>query len=273
METNEDELPKKRRRMRRRLSRRKKEYETRTGVDFSKTTNILRCRLRRRDEKIEKHEQEIRDLKAKHKKELRVQEVALNKKIRMTNTKLRQLQQKFDAFRERKGYRHRTVVWKRKFQKYDIPTNIKTFEEKIGTLSCDLGRNETNIESFERIVKTLEYIEEVHNKENPTHKLTLTHYILLLNLLFLRLDNGLGVTAPKIQIPSLSQHQIRTSLNHLVDIKMLDKRKLKFRITLMGEDFLKKVKHHITKKKESVFIETLKLNILGETGRETLNRD
>lgn len=233
----EEKVIVKKRPMRRRQERAKQELEKNWGVSYRKRVARLSRTIYKRNDRIKVLLGRIERLKEDYGKLEHRLGILHRREIRKLETKLRNLQNKFDDFKERKGQRNRTVIYRKKYTHYEPTAKIKSFEKYC--LGIKDETEELYITHFERFMKVYEYLKR-YNEENDA-ELTLNHYLILLYLLFAK--TGLGVTAPKVTIPTLSPHTVRKSLNYLVELSLADKNKLRFRITLLGEAFLKDVKN------------------------------
>lgn len=251
-----------RRPMRRKQERANEEVKRDWGAYYKTLVSRYRQTIKRREDKIEKILSEISGIKADLKKGFRKKEVELNAKIRSLETQLRNQIQKYKDFQKRKGQRHRSIIHKTRYKTYQSPKGIKRYEERLSQLS-EATTGTSYLEDYEKHVKLLSFVESYNRDKDQQCQITTNHYYVLLTLLFLRFDNGLGVTAPKIKIPTLSPHIIRKTLNHLVDLNMADKNKLRFRITILGEDIINRVRKN-TIKDSSYTIEAIKKGTINE---------
>lgn len=225
--------------MKRTPVRKKEEFEARHGKSYAIVMKELRGTIKLKNTRISHLLDKLGSIKQEHDSEMNQLKILHRRDVRSLSTKLSNLDKKFKEFKEKKGERNRTVFYRNKYKTYEPPKAIRNFEESINRLK-DLP--EDYIVSFERLMKLNQFIES-YNKENQS-QLTITHYIVLLNLTFTR---GLlqGVTAPKVVIPLTSPHIVRKSLNYLADNSLVTRvSRISFRISLLGDKFLEDAKNY-----------------------------
>lgn len=252
----DDNKPKrvKKRPMRRRVARRHKEFEAKSGgVSYEETIKRYTGTIKRRDDRIKVLMGRINDLKGANDKVIHELNIVHRRELKKLNTKIKNWEKRYKDFQKRKGIRHRTVIYKNKYKYYEHPTTVRNFEKTCLELKDNFS--ESHLESFEKIVKVMSFI-ETYNTDNNT-ALTLEHYLLLLVMLYSKPIIG-GITAPKIVLPQMSQHKIRKGLNYLADVGLLTKQtRIRFKINLLGEEFLKDIKNFDSYGKSEV-VETVK---------------
>ena len=242
------------RKMKRRPQRRLQEFEDKHGVSYSGMINRLKDTIRRREIKITRLETQLEELKVSYKKEIHTLGVEHRRQLRKAETKLRNSEKKYRDFQKRKGIRHRTVIHKTKYEHYEHPSQVKTFEKRCIDLMTESKSG--YLISFENIVKYLTFLDD-YNKDNGT-SLTLLHYIVLLNAYLLKEESTQGFTPPRLYLPQYSPHQLRTSLVGLAEAGFLNRlSKSKFQINLIGEGFLKDITNFNSYGKSNV-VEALK---------------
>lgn len=230
----------KKRKMKRKPARFKQELKEKTGLSYEGTIKGLRIDLQNKKNRIKVLEQRIRDFKENEGKVVHELNKLHRRELRKKDTIYKKLQKTYEEFKERKGQRHRSIIYKNKYKTYEHPKEVKRFEETCISLNTN-GRNGSYIEIFELFVKVLRHL-ETYNNTNQT-ELTLVHYLVLLNLYFLKETLG-GVTAPKIILPQHSPHVVRKAVNQLADYGLiLRMSKTRFRINMLGEDLLKDIKN------------------------------
>lgn len=236
--SSEEEKPK-RRKMKRKASRYKQEYLEKTGFTYEATIKKLRMQVNNKNNRIKVLEDRIRQLKENEGKVVHNLGILHRRELRKLETKLNNVKKTYEDFKDRKGKKHRSIVYKYRYKTYEHPRQVKKFEETCINLSEQ--RNNSYIEMFELIVKVLRKLED-YNKEHET-ELTLTHYLVLLNLFFVK-ESVAGVTPPKIILPQHSPHNIRKAVNYLADVGLIIRvSKTRFKINMLGEDLLKDIKN------------------------------
>lgn len=234
--------------MLRRQSRRIQEFTKKNnGVDYKRQIKRFNDRLRRRNNRITNLLKKVADLKIEYEKKLHAKDVLSRRELRKKDTLIRREKKKYKDFQQRKGIKHRTVIYKYKYKTYEKPSSIKSFEKVCLDLKDNISNN--HLETFEKVVKLLNFLEK-YNLENKTN-LSFQHYLLLLVMLYSKSLVG-GITAPKIVLPQMSPHMVRKGLTYLAEIGLLNKpSKTRFQINLLGEEFLENVNNEMKSYKSS----------------------
>lgn len=242
--------PIKKRRMRKTVKRLDEERLKTRGETLTGKLRSLQNVLYKKNKWIEELKGRLRSIGDVHAKEIHELNKVHRRELRKKDTLHNRTKKKLQECRERKprSSTKKVVKWKH----YEPPTKIRNFEKIVETLR---GQPEHNLELFEKITKVFEAIEN-YNEESD-FKINLNHYLVLVNLDLLRGEIK-GVTAPTIQIPTLSPHMIRKTLRELENGGLVSKwGKIKYRINILGDEFLETVRNKQIKGK-SFTLESIK---------------
>lgn len=235
----------KKRKMRRTATYIRNQHKDTYGEKVNSTIVKLRKTIDRRDKRIDNLLEKIKELKKQEGKKARSVEVKLNREVRKRETIIRNLKKKHEDFRNRTMKKARSIIYKTRYKEYEPDKEVLNLEERIK------GASEVHVkdrEVYEIMMKSNRFVEE-YNDRNGTRLDTLS-YLLLLSLSFF--DNPRGVMATTIKIRGVSDHKIRTGLNRLSKIGLVNKKSVWYRLTFLGETFLKDVRNMITFGKSEV---------------------
>ena len=245
--------PKKKRRMRRTVERLDEERLKTRGETLTGKVRSLQNTLYKKNKWIEELKGRLRRIEQDHAKEIHELKKLHRRELRKKDTLHNHTKKKLQECRERKPRSStKTVV---KWKHYEPPTKIRNFEKIVSSLR---EQPENNLELFEKITKVFEAIESYN--EGRDFKLTLNHYLVLLNLDLLRSEVK-GVTTTAIQIPMMSNHVVRKTIKELEREGLVSKwGKIKYRINILGDEFLDSVRNKQEKGK-SFTLESIKRTV------------
>lgn len=215
------------------------QYEKTYGEKMGETIKRLNKVIDRRDKRIESLRDQIKELNLQEGKKARSVEVKLNREIRKRETIIRNLKKKHEDFRGRTMKKARSIIYKTRYKEYEPDKEVVRLEERIEDASKVHVQDR---EIYEVMMKSNRFVEE-YNEINGT-RLDILSYLILLSLSFF--NNPRGVMATTIQIKGQSPHKIRTGLNRLSKTGLVKKKSVWYRITFLGETFLKDVRNLIS---------------------------